>query len=147
MSPERAIHWLASLPYPIKTDGSNGYSELPTVHRAPCCPAAQGQRVPVCHHPALQVPLTCVDLGVTGVIRPYPIASCSPYFSPTWEGLAFHCNLDQWGPWLWLLGTKGVHINEGNLLPGLLIQLRSSKQGKFGRNSEGISPPKDTGDA
>lgn len=40
MPPEHEIHWLTSLPYPIKTDGSNTRSELPTVCQAQCYPMA-----------------------------------------------------------------------------------------------------------
>lgn len=40
MPPEHEIHWLASLPYPIKTDGSNTCSELPALCRAPHYPMA-----------------------------------------------------------------------------------------------------------
>lgn len=45
------------------------------------------------------------------------------------------------------LDTEGIHINNGNFLPGALTQLNSSKQGKFGGKSEGIIPQRDAAKA
>lgn len=149
MSPEHAIHWLASLPYPIKTDGSNTYSELRTVRRAPCCPVAapyKDRAYRFVTRPPWRLPSLAWLWGWTGHT---PVASSQSHFTPTVYGTRCHPTvlpvyLVRWGPRLRLLGTKGVRINNGNFLPGALTQLRLSEQGEFGGNSEGMSPSRDT---
>lgn len=59
----------------------------------------------------------------------------------------FPACLAWWGSWLWLLGTKGVHTNNGDFVLRALTQLRPFEQGGFGGKSEGISSSQNTANA
>lgn len=72
-------------------------------------------------------------------------ACSSPYFTPTVyrKGClptTFPLYPDSWT-------TKGIHLNNGNFLPGAFTQLSSCKKGKFGGKSEGTVPQRDTAKA
>lgn len=86
-------------------------------------------------------PHWCGPGGHQPVPHPILLLQCKIFYSYSVgvKGLSFHHISTVPG----LLDTKEKHINNGNFLQGVLTQLSSSKQGKFGGKSEGIIPQRD----
>lgn len=66
----------------------------------------QGQSTPVCHQAALEVALTCLDLGMNG---PYPCSQIPiPFYTySVWDGLSSHRASSVPGPVGSLAATPG----------------------------------------